>query len=1035
MRTFLFTLNNGLFRQLSNNRCVALFVLIAGFSVAVHAQTVSIQGKVVDARTNEALIGVSILEVGTSNGTITDLDGNYSLKVSPKGKIRASFVGYVAQELSVDGKSVLNISLKEDVELLSEVVVVGYGSQKKATLSGSVTSVSGEKLAHTPVTNVSQSLAGRLPGVVAVANTAEPGYDGATIRIRGVNTFGDSSPLIVVDGVPGRSLDRIDPNTIETMSVLKDASAAIYGAQAANGVILITTKKGKLGTPSVNFSFNYGLAKPTTLPKMANASEYATLMNEIDTYAGSTPRYTQDDIELYRNGSDPWGHPNTDWFKETLKTWSPQTNANITIEGGTERVKYFVSASTKYQDAFYRNSGSNYHQYDLKANLDININKYIDAYAYLTARMEDRKYPTRSSENIFRMIMRSKPNMPAFWPNGTPGPDIEFGDNPVVISTSATGYDRDKQYTYDGDFGMNFKIPGVDGLSIKTTASLDKGNRFRKIWQTPWYLYSWDGSSYDESGTPLLVSGKKGFTDPRLTESAEDNLGIMLSAIANYTHTFKGGHDLNLLAGVERIKRDGDSFEAYRRYFLSSAIDQLFAGGKDEINNTGTAYKQARLNYFGRVNYAYKSRYMAEFVWRYQGSYIFDTNHKWGFFPGVSAGYVVSEENFWKDNIPVINFAKIRASWGQTGNDLIDPYQYLTSYTFTNITYLTGSGTTYNQALQEGVAPNHNVSWETATQENIGVDLHLFDGSVALTVDYFHNKRSNILWKRNASVPASTGLTLPDENLGKVVNQGIDFNIDYRKTFEKWNIGINFNGVYAKNKIIFWDEAPGAPDWQKSTGRPIDSELYYNAIGVFKDQAAVDAYPHWAGARPGDLIFEDYNGDEIIDGNDRVRNDKSRIPRFTYGFGVNAGWNNFDFSMLFQGAAGGVFYEATESGDFANFLKRFYDHRWTPDNPDATYPRTYNRSNEYWVNQKNTFWLHKTDYLRLKTIELGYTVPSLLTKHLGLNKVRVYVNAYNLLTIAPDMKDYDPESPANGTGAGYYYPLNKVVNFGINVNF
>lgn len=1034
MRTCSITLSNrtfGLFRK----RIYVLLVLVGCFVEMVNAQTLSIQGKVVDSKTNEFLIGVSILEVGTTNGTITDLEGNYSLKISPKGKIRVSFVGYISQEIIVNDKNTLNISLKEDIGLLNEVVVVGYGSQKKATLSGSVTSVSGSKLSQSPVTNISQSLAGRLPGVIAIANTAEPGYDGATIRIRGVNTFGDSNPLVVVDGVPGRSLDRIDPNTIETMSVLKDASAAIYGAQAANGVILITTKKGKTGAPSVNLSFNYGISRPTILPNMTDAAEYATLMNEIDTYAGSTPRYTKEDIELYHNGSDPWGHPNTDWFKETLKPWSPQTNANVTIEGGTERVKYFVSASTKYQDAFYRNSGSNYHQYDLKANLNINISKHIDIYTYLTSRMEDRKYPTRSSENIFRMVMRSKPNMPAFWPNGTPGPDIEFGDNPVVISTSDTGYDRDKQYTYNGDFGINFKIPGVEGLSVKATASLDKGNNFRKIWQTPWYLYSWDGSSYDEDGTPILVSGKKGFTDSRLTESMKDKLGIMLSTIVNYTRTFKGGHDLNLLAGVERVKEDGDSFEAYRRYFLSSAIDQLFAGGEDEINNTGTAYKQARLNYFGRINYAYQSRYLAEFIWRYQGSYIFDTKHKWGFFPGVSIGYVISEENFWKKHVPVINFAKIRASWGQTGNDLINPYQYLTSYTFTNITYLTSNGTNYNQAIQEGVAPNSNVSWETATQKNIGLDVQLFNGDIALTFDYFHNRRSNILWKRNASVPATAGLTLPDENLGKVVNQGIDFNIDYHKTFSKWNIGINFNGVYAKNKILFWDEASGAPDWQKSTGRPINSELYYNAIGIFKDQAAVDAYPHWSGARPGDIIFEDYNNDKIIDGNDRVRNEKNRIPRFTYGFGIDLGWNNFDLSMLFQGATGGIFYEATESGDFANFLKRFYDKRWNEGNQDATYPRTYNRSNEYWVNQKNTFWLHKTDYLRLKNIELGYTIPNIITKHIGFNKVRIHVNAYNLLTICPDMKDYDPESPTNGTGAGYYYPLNKVINFGINVNF
>lgn len=795
---------------------------------------------------------------------------------------------------------------------------------------------------------------------------------------------------------------------------------------------MITTKRGKAGKPRVGFTYNYGIAAPTVIPEMTNAVEYATLMNEIDKYAGNKGRYTVDDLRLYADGSDPWGHPDTDWFNETLKSWSPQTYANATIDGGTENVKYFVSVSAKGQDAFYRHSGSNYHQYDLKMNLDMKINKYVDTYVNVTGRMEDRKYPTRSAENIFRMLMRSKPNSPAYWPDGRPGPDIEFGDNPVVICTNQTGYERDKRYVLNGDFGVNIKVPYVEGLTLKATASLDKTFRFRKIWQKPWYLYSWDGTSMDENGQPLLVEGKKGFSDPRLTESMEDNLGVLLSGIASYSHTFAQDHDVNILAGVERITDKGDSFEAYRRYFLSAAIDQLFAGGQDEMNNTGTGYEEARLNYFGRVNYAYKSKYLVEFVWRYQGSYIFDRSNKFGFFPGISLGYVISEEDFFKKKLPFISFAKVRASWGQTGNDLIDPYQYLASYTFNDLMYLTNNGATMNQALKEGVAPNQNVTWETATQKNIGFDLQFLNGDLAFTIDYFYNKRSDILWKRNASVPSTSGLVLPDENLGKVQNQGVDFNIDYRRNFKDFRLGINLNGVYAKNKILFWDEAPGTPEWQKSTGKPIDSGLYYEAIGIFKDQAAVDAYPHWAGARPGDIIFKDVNGDDVIDGNDRVRNDKSRTPRFTGGLNVDLGYKDFDLSFLLQGAMGGVFYQTTESGDFANFLKSFYDNRWTEENPDADSPRTYNRSNEYFINQQNTFWLHKTDYIRLKNIELGYTVPSIWSKKIGVEHLRIYINAYNLLTFSPDMKDYDPE---NTSGSGYNYPLNKVINFGVNLTF
>ena len=997
------------------------------------AQTKNIQGRIIDSKSNEPLVGVTVMEAGTSHGCVTDLDGNFTISVSPNAKLSVSYVGYKNLQVPVKGKSNLTVVLEENAELLNDVVVVGYGVQKKATLSGAVTSVKGEDLVKTPVTNISNGLAGRLPGVVAISNTAEPGYDGSTIRIRGVNTFGNAEPLVVVDGVPGRSLERIDPSTIESLSVMKDASAAIYGAQAANGVIIITTKRGKQGKPTVDFSYNYGLSRPTTIPEMCNAAEYATLLNEIDTYAGNTPRYTADEIKKYADGSDPWSYPNTDWFAETLKDWSPQSNINVSVSGGTERTKYFLSMSAKTQDGFYRNSGTKYKQYDLRSNFDVNLTKGLDLTVNLSGRLEDRKYPTRSAENVFRMLMRSKPNMPAYWPNGMAGPDIEFGDNPVVICTDQTGYDRDKRYVLNGDFGLNIQIPYVTGLSLKLGASFDKTFRFRKIWQTPWYLYSWDGTSRDESGQPILQQGKKGYDDARLNQSTENNYNIQLSAILNYSRVFNVDHTVNATLGVERIKGRGDSFEAYRRYYISTAIDELFAGGQSEINNTGSSYTEARLNYFGRFNYAYKQKYLAEVVWRYQGSYIFDQSNHFGFFPGASLGYVISEENYFKKALPFVHFAKVRASWGQTGNDLINAYQYLASYSYNNLMYITNSGATYNQALKENVVPNKNVTWETATQENVGLDLQFLKGDLAFTIDYFRNTRKNILWHRNASVPNTSGMTLPDENLGKVRNQGIDFDLSYHHRWGDVLFNASVNGVYAKNKILFWDEAPGAPDYQKSTGMPIGAGLVYKAVGIYQTQEEIDNDPaHWPGARPGDIKFADINGDNKLDGNDRFRYDKTNIPTFTYGINLGAQYKGFDVTALFQGAMGGVFFQSTESGDFGNFLKSFYDNRWTAENPSATYPRTYNRSNEYWVNQSNTFWIHRTDYIRLKNIEIGYTLPNALTSKIKIERLRFYINGYNLLTIAPDMKDYDPE---NTSGRGYNYPLSKIINFGASITF
>lgn len=1013
-------------------RVFSLFLACA-MSTAIMAQSRNVQGRIVDAKSNEPLIGVTVKEAGTSHGVVTDLDGCFTISVSPDAKLLVSYVGYKNLQVPVKGKNKLMVLLEENSEILNDVVVVGYGVQKKATLSGAVTSVKGEDLVKAPVTNVSNGLAGRLPGVFAISNTAEPGYDGSTIRIRGVNTFGNAEPLVVVDGVPGRSLERIDPSTIESLSVMKDASAAIYGAQAANGVIIITTKRGKQGKPTVDFSYNYGLSRPTTVPEMCNAAEYATLLNEIDSYAGNTPRYTADEIKKFADGSDPWSYPNTDWFAETLKDWSPQSNTNVSVSGGTERTRYFLSMSAKTQDGFYRHSATKYKQYDLRSNFDVNLAKGLDLTANLSGRLEDRKFPTRSSENIFRMLMRSKPNMPAYWPDGTPGPDIEFGDNPVVICTDQTGYDRDKRYVLNGDFGLNIQIPYIQGLSLKLGASFDKTFRFRKIWQTPWYLYSWDGTSYGDNGLPLLQKGKKGYDDARLNQSSENNYNIQLSAILNYNRNFGENHILNATLGVERIKGRGDSYEAYRRYYISTAIDELFAGGQNEINNTGSSYTEARLNYFGRLNYAYKQKYLAEVVWRYQGSYIFDQSNHFGFFPGASLGYVISEEDYFKKTLPFIHFAKIRASWGQTGNDLINAYQYLASYSYNNLMYITNSGATYNQALKENVVPNKNVTWETATQENIGLDLQFLKGELAFTIDYFRNTRKDILWHRNASVPSTSGMTLPDENLGRVRNQGVDFDLSYHHRFGDVMFNAGLNGVYAKNKILFWDEAPGAPDYQRSTGMPIGAGLVYKAAGIYQTQEEIDSDPaHWPGARPGDIKFADINGDNKLDGNDRIRYNRTSVPTFTYGINLGAQYKGFDVTALLQGAMGGVFFQSTESGDFGNFLKSFYDNRWTEENHSTSYPRTYNRSNEYWVNQSNTFWIHSSDYIRLKNVEVGYTLPNVLTSKIKIERLRFYINGYNLLTIAPCMKDYDPE---NTSGRGYNYPLSKIINFGASITF
>lgn len=1017
-----------------------------------YAQTgKEIRGTVTDDK-GAPLSNVSVVVKGTTRGVTTGPNGVFTINVpSSKSVLVISYIGYQSQEISVGDQTNVSVNLKASAEQLTDVVVVGYGTQRKATLTGSVSSVKGAELLKSPVTNVSNTLGGRLPGLVTVTPSGEPGYDGSIIRIRGVNTLGNNNPLVVVDGIPGRSLDRIDPSTIDNISVLKDASAAIYGAQAANGVILITTKRGKTGKPTITASFNQGWGRPTRIPKMADAATYATMINEINEYAGRADKYTPEDLELYKNGTDPWTHPNTDWFKEVLKPWSGQNYGNVSLTGGSENVKYFVSLSSRSQNGYYYNSGTKYNQYDFRTNLDANISKNISLAFDVAGRMEDRNFPTRSAGSIFRMVMRGKPNETAYWPNGMPGPDIEYGDNPVVVSTKATGYDRSKWYVLNSNVKLNVKIPWVKGLSLTGNAAIDKGFNFRKLWQTPWYLYTFTG--FDENNQPMLEKAKKGFSSPALSEDMQDNINILLNGLINYQTQIASNHNIGLLVGAERITAKGDNFSAYRRNFISPLLDQMFAGARDAyLANNGSAFSQARLNYFGRVNYNFKEKYLAEFVWRYQGSYIFSQARRFGFFPGVSVGYKISEENFWQENLAFINTFKVRASWGRTGNDQIEEWQYLSTYGLGGIRAQPGNAelpfitniNVENPTLYETVVPNPNVTWESADQRNIGFDATLMNNKLAITADYFQYKRSDILLARNASIPTTAGFTPPRENIAKVSNRGFDFSISYSDRSGKLSYQLGFNGGYQKNRIDFWDEPAGRPDYQKSTGYPIGSTLYYKATGIFRDQAQVDKTPHLPGARPGDVIFADINNDGIIDATDQIRINKSNIPTFTGGITGSFQYAGFDLSFLIQGAFGAVRYITTESGEIGNFLESFAANRWTVSNPDAPGPRTFNRSNEYWVGQSNTYWLRNTDYVRLKNIELGYALPANLSHKAGIQNARVYVNAYNFLTYSPDMKDFDPEltggdanSPTGGSvsTSGQGYPLQKIINVGISVTF
>lgn len=1016
---------NNLFRMLT----LLLFVLC---TTVVFAQQKPIKGTVVDA-TGEPLIGVNVSVKGTTIGTITDVDGKYSLEVPAKGTLVFSFIGYKTAEIPIGSQSVVDQTLNEDTQNIDEVVVVGYGVQKKASLTGAVATLKGEELKASPTTNLTNGMVGRMPGVIGFQRSDEPGGGGTTIRIRGTNSLGSKDPLIVIDGVPGRAggLDRINPNEIESISVLKDAAAAIYGSRAANGVVLVTTKRGKEGKPTITYTGNMGFASPTRLPEVCDAYEYSVLLNEISTNAGGSPKYTAEDLELFRNGQDPWGHPNTNWYDEAIKNVSPIYRHDVSISGGSDKFKFYLNLAANGEDGIYKKSANRYDQYSIRANIDAKINQYIDLSYGTISRMEIRHYPTYGATDIFSALVRSKPNQTGYWPSGEPGPDIEYGHNPVVMGTDATGKDNQKDYYLQNTLKINIKIPGVEGLTLTGSGTYDKYFKNRHYFKTPYMLYSWDGNEEHK-----LSAGQKGPATPELTEERTDQTFWMANAVANYNRTF-GDHTIGVTVGLEAEKRDQNFVKAFRKYFLSSSKEDMDLGGVSEMTNSGNSWKEARLNYFGRVSYNYLERYLVEFVWRADGSYRFPTNKRYGFFPGVSAAWRVSEEGWWKENVRFIDYFKLRGSISQTGNDaLVDTngnldrsIQYLNTYKFAGY-YLYGNS--YAPYLEPTRTPNPNITWEVGTTYNVGLDFKFLQNRLSWETDAFYHKRTNMLIYRNASLPETSGITLPRENLGEMCNRGFESLISWQDRAGKVNYNASINMTYAKNKILYWDEVPGVPEYQQSTGHLANTDLYYVYDGVFKDQADVDATKaKWSGARPGDIKFKDVNGDGKIDADDRVRSKRNSEPKFVAGITLGANWNNFDFMMLFQGAVGGETYVWRErAGEAGNFYKETYENRWTPENPSSVHPRIFNRENEYWVSNRNTYYLKNTDYLRLKNLEIGYTFNLPGIQKAGISNLRIYANATNLFTI-DGVKVQDPE--ANDTGREY--PQRRVVNFGATITF
>ena len=1000
-----------------------------------YAQNQKVSG-VVSATTRESVIGAGVLIDGTTTGVTTDVDGRYTIDVPKNAVLVFSSIGYKTLKVKVDGRSKVDVTLENDNQLLEEAVAVGYGNQSKLTLTGSVTQTTGTELVKNSSVNLSQGLAGRLSGVIVNNRSGEPGADDATMFIRGRSTLGNNSPLIIIDGVPGRGdeFSRLTGEEIESINVLKDASGAIYGARSANGVILVTTKRGKLGeAPKVTFTYDLGLQQPTRMVKMADAVLYTTGYNAELAITGAAPIYNETQINHYINQDDPILYPNTDWMDAIVKPLSAQHKYGVSINGGGERVAYFVQFNGQYQDGIYHKSATNYNQYNIRSNIDINVTKSFKLGFDINARQQHKNYSAFPSDSygIFYVAQRAKPTGAPYFPDGR----IKGGANAAVYVQDLTGYDRTTINTINTTFTADWDLSFITkGLSVQGKMAYDVVNRFNKNWKKNWNYWS-----YDEITETYEEKTNSHFASPNLYESQTNYSTVTLNANINYDRDFNG-HHVTALAGFEQSSYRYDNFNASITQFDSDILDEFFAGSADKnyYNIGGSAKETARRSFFGRLGYDYKSKYMIQGIIRFDGSENFPKANRWGIFPGVSAGWRLSEEPWIKDNAPALTNLKIRASYGEQGNDQIAAFQYMTTYGYSSssIYRMEIDGNKVN-AIIPGAIPNENVTWEVARTYNIGIDGNIHNGLFGWELEAFHTRRSNILCTRNASIPYYTGLvgSLPDENIGIVSNKGIELQLSHQNRVANGDLiyQVTGNFMYVKNTIEFMDETPWGEgrEYMNQTGHPMGSTLIYQVKGINKTQADLENNPQMKGATLGDFIFEDLDGDGQITTFDRKRCDLTAVPQIVFGLNFTAQYKGFDFSMLLQGQGRARYYYAPlmdpQSGNVEYYAAK---NAWTLDNPDSNYPRLGSTVSNGGVN-RSSFYYRNAAFLRLKNLEIGYTIPQKAFGKVPVKGLRVYLAGYNLLTLS-GLKEIDPETSDEGF---QNYPQMRIFNAGVKLTF
>lgn len=1008
-------------------------------------QTTPVTGQVTDQK-GQPLPGVTVRVKDQTAGTVTDAAGNYSLNLPEDGAtLIFSSVGFVSQEVAVKNGGKVNIQLKEQASSLNEVVVVGFGTQKKTSTTAAVSTLPTADITQKPVVNLTNSLVGRVSGVISTQGGGEPGFDGANIRIRGLGTTGGTQPLYIVDNVP-RDFSRLDPNTIETITVLKDAAAvAPYGVAGANGVILVTTKRGRKGPPQLSYNAYVGIQNPTQLPEFVNSYQYAQMRNA--TVANDFPNdpnralpYSEDDLRKFQDHSDPDGHPDGNPLRDIIKKNRLLTYHNLSLTGGGDKVQYFVSLGYTRQQGMWDPTYLNKYNGSLSVTADATSTTRVGL--SVNSWIEEQHYPAFGAGSILRQAQRQAPTTPVRYSNGFPTGYI--GES-LIGEIYGSGNTVNRNPTTQAQFLIEQQLPFVKGLSIKGTANFDPSSSFQRRYSTPITFYN-----VDTSTNPYTYKkGTQGSSKPSFTEFYRQDQALTFQGYLNYANTF-GKSEVTGLAVVESRRTTREQFEA-RRINYNTSIDELDFGGPAaaDATNGGSSSRTKQLGYIYRATYAYAGKYLFEASGRYDGSYIFAPGRRFGFFPAFSAGWRLSEENFLKDRYAWLDNLKLRASWGQSGafpyiGGNIAEFEYLSPYSpYSPAGVLDGTAV---QGVREVRQGNPDITWERANKTDIGLETSLWKGALNLEVDFFYEKRANVLTSRANVLPGEYGIGVGLVNAGVISNRGIDLTLRTSRHFAKdWNLDVTSTFTYAHNtqEQVFENSATYNNPNRRIAGRPIGTQFGLKALGYFSpadfsaDGSKLNAgipVPTFGPVRAGDIQYADLNGDGKIDVNDQTVIGRSQTPEIAYGIAPRLSFKNFDLDFLVQGTARSNIYldgyhvRPFDGSGSASTLA--FEEYWRPDRTNTLYPRltgapTANNT------QGSSWWIRRAAFVRLKSMELGYTFDSVLLRG-ALKSVRLYASGQNLVTWRPYIREIiDPDNSSNNQS----YYQQQVFSLGLNANF